>query len=98
MGTVVFPDARMKFFLTANLNVRAERRYLELLKRGEQPDPARIRSQMALRDDRDRSRTEAPLVQAADAILVDTTELDVDGVLEALLEIIRTVSPPRAMT
>jgi CMP/dCMP kinase len=75
MGTVVFPNAKVKFFLTADLNERAGRRYKELLERGEIVDLAVVRNEMRSRDYRDELRKEAPLVPASDAVIIDTTGL-----------------------
>jgi cytidylate kinase len=95
MGTVVFPDATVKFFLTAGLAVRAQRRYLELLERGATPRIEEVRTEMKDRDTRDRTRQEAPLIQASDAIHVDTGEMDVAQVVERMMYHVdqRTRSP-----
>lgn len=85
MGTVVFPNAQVKFFLTANLEVRSSRRYSELLDRGDDAHPLEVLDQMRNRDDRDVSRTESPLVRADDAIVLDTTDLTPEEVLEAMI-------------
>jgi len=86
MGTVVFPHAAVKFFMTADIKVRSRRRYLELVERGENADLCRVLSEMRSRDIRDESRTEAPLIQAPDAILIDTTDLTPDEVLDLMSE------------
>lgn len=88
MGTVVFPEARHKFFLDARPEVRALRRLRELEARGERPDLAALTEQIRLRDEMDRSRAAAPLRPAEDAVLVDTSDLDIDGVLACILEYI----------
>lgn len=85
MGTVVFPDAVAKFFLTANLEIRARRRYDELRMRGEPSDFEIVLTQMADRDSRDESRKESPLKPASDAIVVDTSSLDVESVVDILI-------------
>ena len=84
IGTVVFPEADVKIFLDALPEERAERRAKEL----ELPAEA-VAAKFDERDQRDRTRAEAPLVQAPDAIYVDTTGLRIDQVEEALLKIIR---------
>ena len=84
IGTIVFPEADVKIFLDAVPETRAERRALEL-----DLPPAIISPQLEERDRRDRNRTEAPLVQAPDAVYVDTTGLSIDEVEAALLKIIR---------
>ena len=89
MGSVVFPDARHKFFLDASIDVRAKRRYAQLKGMGMEEDLERIRAQIRIRDDQDRNRVVAPLKPAADAVIVDTSALDVDRVLEKILEHVR---------
>lgn len=84
MGTVVFPDAWIKFFLTADLSERSKRRYLELIERGEITELKDVMDEMRKRDERDQSRIEAPLVPAKDAIVVDTGSLSPHEVLELL--------------
>jgi cytidylate kinase len=84
MGTVVFPDAPVKFFLDARPEVRAARRAAELEAAGRPVDAAEVLRQQAERDTRDRERAAAPLRPAADAVLVDTTGLTVDGVIDRL--------------
>jgi len=85
MGTVVFPNAQVKFFLTADLEVRSSRRYQELLDRGDDPHRLEVLEEMKVRDDRDASRTEAPLVRAPDAIVLDTTDLTPEEVLQRMI-------------
>lgn len=89
MGTAVFPDARFKFFLDARPEVRALRRLRELELRGERADPEEIAERIRQRDERDRNRAEAPLKPADDAVLVDTSDLGVEEVLDAILTRIR---------
>jgi cytidylate kinase len=84
-GTVVFPDAARKFFLTASAEARARRRHAEYLDRGEAVEFEAILRDIRERDDRDASRSIAPMVAAADARVVDTTGLEPDEVV-ALLE------------
>ena len=85
MGTVVFPTAACKFFLDARPEVRAQRRLLDLQSRGQEADLATLTRQIEERDNQDRNRAIAPLRPAEDAILVDTSDLDIDGVLRQLL-------------
>jgi CMP/dCMP kinase len=91
MGTVVFPDAAHKFFVTADVRTRAQRR-LEDLRRltGEGPIPQieEVERDIEERDLRDSSRETAPLAKAADAVLVDTSGLDADAVLERVLRLV----------
>ena len=85
IGTVVFPDAEHKLYVTASAEARAERRYLELAARGEPADRAAVRREMAERDARDAERAVAPMVPATDAIVLDTSGLEIDAVFEAAL-------------
>jgi len=87
MGTVVFPHAPFKFFVTADLSARARRRQAELAARGEAVPPlAEVERDIAERDARDSTRQAAPLRRADDAVLVDTSEMDIDEVVATLLE------------
>jgi cytidylate kinase len=81
MGTVIFPDARLKIFLTASAEARAERRYKQLKEKGESVNLSRLFREIKERDARDSSRAVAPLRPAADAHLIDSTEMTVDQVL-----------------
>lgn len=96
MGTVVFPTARHKFFLDASPEVRALRRARELEARGEQSDPEVIAELIRRRDEQDRNRAVAPLRPAADAILIDTSHLTADAVLERVLAGVRSPEPEPA--
>ncbi len=89
IGSVVFPEAHVKIFLDAEPAERAKRRALELGKRGRDTDVVAVADQLQVRDERDRQRIEAPLVQAADAELVDTTNLSLDQVEQKVLRIVR---------
>jgi cytidylate kinase len=89
IGSVVFPEAQVKIFLDADPNERAKRRATELAKNGEARDFTSVASAIHARDDRDRRRTEAPLVQAPDAELIDTTKLTPEQVEDAVLRIVR---------
>ena len=84
IGTVVLPNADVKIFLTASPEARAQRRTLELQQKGQQADFEGILRDIMERDEQDRNRPIAPLKQADDAVLVDTTNLDLAGSLEAL--------------
>ncbi len=90
IGTVVFPDADVKIFLDADPGARAERRVDDMRSRGLAVEPDGVAQEIAERDRRDRTRAESPLVQAPDAVYVDTTGLSVGQVEEAVLKIIRT--------
>lgn len=89
IGTVVFPEAQVKIFLDADPAERARRRMLELQEQGHQLDERAIASNLEKRDERDRKRVEAPLVQAPDADLVDTTGLSLEEVEEIVLQKVR---------
>ena len=91
IGTVVFPDARLKFFLDADVEVRIERRFAELKARGRAFDPARLRTDLRRRDERDRNRASAPLRKAEDAVEIWTSKMGVDQVLALMLDTIRRV-------
>ena len=84
IGTTVLPDARYKFFLTASLEERARRRYLELLQKGVSVDLEQLKQDIALRDQKDSQREVSPLVQAPDAELIDTSHMTFDEVVEKL--------------
>ncbi|HJX35277.1 MAG TPA: (d)CMP kinase [Desulfatiglandales bacterium] len=86
MGTVVFPDADHKFFLTASPGIRAARRYKERLGRGEYISMEQVETELRKRDEQDKTRIIAPLRPAVDAIIIDTTALGIDGVAEEILE------------
>ncbi len=88
MGTVVFPDAEIKFFLDASVEERARRRYTELLERGDCPCLENIRNDIILRDDQDRGRSIAPLRAAATAIVIDSTDRTIPQVLDIMMGII----------
>lgn len=89
IGTVVLPDAEVKIFLTASVQARAERRMLELERRGTPQPYEEVLRDIEARDWRDTHRTAAPLRQAEDAVLLDTTALDFQESEAALLQIIR---------
>jgi cytidylate kinase len=85
IGTVVFPDADLKFFLEADLEVRAARRWQDLQRAGTRLEAATVRDEIAQRDARDSGRDVSPLRPAADAIHIDTTGVDPEGVLAIML-------------
>ena len=89
IGTVVLPDAKIKIFLTASARARADRRYKELVEKGQDVDYDSILADIEQRDYQDSHREIAPLKQADDAILVDTTELDLEGSIEYMLKVIK---------
>lgn len=88
MGTVVFPDALVKVFLTASAEKRAERRYKQLLEHGQDVMLERLVLEIKERDERDKNRSVNPLVPANDAILLDSSEMTVKQVAEKVMEIV----------
>ncbi len=89
IGTVVLPDADLKIYLTASVEERARRRYEDLLKRGEKVDFNEILESIRRRDEQDSKRDLAPLKPAPDAIVIDTTDLGVEEVVNRILELVR---------
>jgi cytidylate kinase len=85
MGTVVFPDAVLKVFLTASIPVRAQRRYKQLIDKGNRANLAALSRDLEERDQRDAAREVAPLKPAADAVSVDSSEMTVDEVVDRVL-------------
>ena len=88
IGTVVCPDADVKIFVTASAEVRARRRFLELQGRGEEVSYEVVLKDIVDRDERDASRADAPMKAAADAVLVDTSELGIEEAFAAALRVI----------
>ena len=88
IGTVVCPEADVKLFVTAAPEVRARRRYLELKAGGNTVSEADVVADIRQRDERDRNRAVAPLKQADDAVLLDTTNLDIDAAFKAAIALI----------
>jgi len=89
IGTVVLPHADVKIFLTASAQVRAERRWRELMERGQCAQLDSVLKDIIRRDEQDMSRPVAPLRQAEDAVLVDTTHLDLEQSLQNVLTVIK---------
>ena len=85
IGTVVFPHAEVKFFLSATAEERGRRRYRELMERGEPVDLQQTIAEVIARDEEDTRRTHAPLRQAEDAVVIDSTALSIDEVLGEML-------------
>ena len=88
IGTVVFPDAEVKLFLTASPEERAKRRVLDLRARGMEADEGEILSQIQSRDKADSGRAVAPLKPAEDAVMLDSTQLDLEAVVERVLALV----------
>ena len=93
MGTTVFPTAGVKIFLTASAAERAQRRYKQLKEKGLPANLAALETEIEERDERDRSRAASPLVPAADAIVIDSTALSIEEVVETVLQNARRVYP-----
>lgn len=89
IGTVVFPDASVKLFVTASPAARAERRWREMLAKGLAADLTQVAADLAARDTQDAARTTAPLKPAADAVLLDTTALDIEAAFAAAMGLVR---------
>ena len=87
IGTVICPDAEVKIFVTASPETRANRRALELAGRGEKVDYAAVLDDIRKRDERDSRRSSAPLLAAPDAVVLDTTNLDIQAAFQAALAI-----------
>ena len=85
MGTVIFPDAPAKVFLTASAEARAERRYKQLIEKGNSASLPALVADMQARDARDTARAVAPLKPAPDALLLDTTQMDIESAVQAVL-------------
>jgi len=88
MGTVVFPEAPLKIYLTASIEERAQRRYKELLDKGENVSLRALEEQVRSRDERDMNRDVSPLLPAEDAIELDTSELSIQEVMDTVLNLV----------
>ena len=88
MGTVIFPDAKLKIFLTASAEIRAQRRYKQLKEKGESVNLTRLFKEIKARDLRDQSRKVAPLRPAENAVVIDSTELSIDEVFNKIVSLI----------
>lgn len=88
MGTVVFPDAEKKVFLTASAAERAQRRYKQLMEKGIDANLSRLTSEIEERDRRDMERKAAPLAMASDALYIDSSDMTIDSVIDEILNLI----------
>jgi CMP/dCMP kinase len=95
IGTVIFPDAEVKIFVTASAEVRARRRAIELAAAASKVTEAEVLADIRRRDERDTARAVAPLKPAPDAHLLDTTHLDIDGAFRAAIDIVDAVRAGR---
>ena len=89
IASVVLPDADVKVYLTASSHTRAKRRYMELIEKGETADLEKIEQDIIERDYRDMHREHSPLVQAEDAVLIDSSNLTIEEVTERILALCR---------
>jgi cytidylate kinase len=88
MGTVIFPDAYLKIFLTASAEIRAKRRHKQLKEKGESVNLSRLFREIKARDLRDQSRSIAPLRPAEDGVIIDSTNLSIDEVLKKVISMV----------
>lgn len=89
IGTVIFPEADIKFFLTASLEERGKRRQKELLQRGEKKEFSRTQEDLEIRDRQDSTRTVAPLMKAKDALEIDTSGMSIGEVLDVVIKVVK---------
>lgn len=93
IGTVIAPEAQAKLFVIASVAARAQRRFLEMQAAGRPVTLAEIEADLAMRDERDRTRKEAPLIAAADAAVLDTSKLDKDAAIAEAVRLVRERMP-----
>ncbi|WP_456000370.1 (d)CMP kinase [Phascolarctobacterium succinatutens] len=89
IGTVVFPNAQLKIFLTASVEERARRRYAEMVAKGQQVDLQQLQADIAERDKQDSERAISPLRQAEDALLLDTSDMGISEVTDRILQLVQ---------
>ena len=89
IGTVVFPNAQLKIFLTASVEERARRRYAEMVAKGQQVDLQQLQADIAERDKQDSERAISPLRQAEDALLLDTSDMGISEVTDKILQLVQ---------
>lgn len=89
IGTVVFPNAQLKIFLTATVEERARRRYAEMVAKGQQVDLQQLQADIAERDKQDSERAISPLRQAEDALLLDTSDMGISEVTDRILQLVQ---------
>jgi len=93
MGTVVFPEAALKIYLTATAEERAKRRYKQLMEQGFSVNLARLSAEIAARDERDQERKQSPLKPAPEAFVIDTTAVTIEAVGRQILELVKKTFP-----
>ena len=91
IGTIVFPDAALKIFMTADLHIRSERRQKELEEQGIQVNIEEIKRNLAKRDDLDANRSESPLIKAKDAITLDSSYLTLEDQVKKIVDIAKKI-------
>lgn len=89
IGTVVMPEADLKIFLIASVDERTRRRYLDFINSGKVVDLNKVKEDLQIRDKKDSTRKESPLIKADDAILLDTSDLSIDETIEAIIKLIK---------
>jgi len=89
IGTVILPDAEVKLFVTADATVRAQRRYKELLEGGFETSFEQVLSDVLARDTRDRGRATAPMVAAADTVVIDTSDMSIEAAIAAAISVVQ---------
>ncbi|MEM7243301.1 MAG: (d)CMP kinase [Pseudomonadota bacterium] len=94
IGTVICPDAEVKLFVTASPEIRAERRYLELSAKGEEVSRDEILAAVLKRDAVDASRADSPMIEAEDAVRIETSEMDIETAVEAVIALIQSRMAP----
>jgi CMP/dCMP kinase len=92
MGTVIFPDAKIKFFLEASVKERAHRRYKELIIRGDKIDYQEVERDLIQRDKQDREREISPLIPSDHAVIIDSTNMTISDVVEKMISVIKSQS------
>jgi cytidylate kinase len=90
MGTVVFPDAPVKFFVDARLEIRAARRVEQLRAKGQEADIESVSAELAARDERDATRATAPMKPASGAVIVDNSDTPLEQTVERMLGLVRS--------
>lgn len=88
IGTVVMPEADLKIFLIASVDERSKRRLYDLLNSGKEVDINKVKQDLSIRDEKDSTRKESPLVKASDAILLDTTDLSINETVEKIINLV----------
>ncbi len=88
IGTVVMPNADLKIFLIASVDERTKRRYLDFINAGKEVDLSKVKTDLEIRDQKDSTRKESPLIKASDAILLDTTDMSIEETIKSIIKLI----------